>query len=209
MTLVGEKRIHILTEKRRKVDDFEKRSLFQSVQSLILASKRGNWVYQNVLFTTTNWINGCWWFQIAKKLIQDIFITIKRSDVYGLLTDEVTVISNICQLVSFVKYYHCSKEKAEIVFFDCSNLYEFHENVATNVDIPCITEKFQELQIEISTLKVNRCWKRLVITSFLARFSPCLTGLKKTFETGSLNFPRISPAINKIQIRSTWSSKRL
>ena len=42
MTLVGEKRIHILTEKRRKVDDFEKRSLFQSVQSLILASKRGN-----------------------------------------------------------------------------------------------------------------------------------------------------------------------
>ena len=90
-------------------------------------------------------------------MIQDIFIIIKRSDVYGLLTDEVTVVSNICQLVSFVKYYHCNKEKAETVFSDCSNLLEFYENVAPNVDIPCITEKFQELQIEISTLKVNRC----------------------------------------------------
>ena len=42
---------------------------------------------------------------IAKTIIQDIVVKIKTSNVYGLLTDEVTDISNICQLVSFVKYY--------------------------------------------------------------------------------------------------------
>ena len=42
---------------------------------------------------------------IVKTIIQDIVVKIKTSNVYGLLTDEVTDISNICQLVSFVKYY--------------------------------------------------------------------------------------------------------
>ena len=53
-------------------------------------------------------------------------------------------------------------------------------------------------------------WKRLVITSFWARFTywhsywhlldyilSSLTGLSKTFQTGSLNFSRISLANNK------------
>ena len=42
---------------------------------------------------------------IVKTIIQDIVVKIKTSNVYGLLTDEVTDISNICQLVLFVKYY--------------------------------------------------------------------------------------------------------
>ena len=91
---------------------------------------------------------------IAKIVIQDIVVKIKRSGVYRLSTDEFTDISNICQLVSFVKYYNYSKEKAETFFIDCSNLLEFFENSLPNTGtiVSCITEKFQELQIEILNL---------------------------------------------------------
>ena len=92
---------------------------------------------------------------IAKTIIQDIVIKIKTSNVYGLLTDEVIDISNTCKLVSFVNYYDYKKEKAEAVFIDCLNLLEFSENSSPNADaiVSCITEKFQELKIEISNLK--------------------------------------------------------
>ena len=72
------------------------------------------------------------------------------------MTYEVTDISDICRLVSFVKYYVYNEEKTEIVFTDCSNLLEFSENSKPNADaiVPCITEKFQELKIKISNLKV-------------------------------------------------------
>ena len=92
---------------------------------------------------------------IAKTIIQDIVVKIKTSNVYGLLTDEVTDISNICQLVSFVKYCDYNKEKADTVFIDCSNLLEFSENYSPKADaiVSCVSEKFQELKIEISYLK--------------------------------------------------------
>ena len=93
---------------------------------------------------------------IAKAIIYDIVVKIKNiNNVCGLLTDEVTDISNIYQLVSSVKYYDYNKEKAETVFIDCSNLLEFSENSSPNADakITCVTEKFQELKIEILNLK--------------------------------------------------------
>ena len=93
---------------------------------------------------------------IAKAIIHDIVVKIKSiNNVCGLLTDEVTDISNIYQLVSSVKYYDYNKEKAETVFIDCSNLLEFSENSSPNADakITCVTEKFQELKIEILNLK--------------------------------------------------------
>ena len=93
---------------------------------------------------------------IAKAIIHDIVVKIKNiNNVCGLLTDEVTDISNIYQLVSSVKYYDYNKEKAETVFIDCSNLLEFSENSSPNADakITCVTEKFQELKIEILNLK--------------------------------------------------------
>ena len=93
---------------------------------------------------------------IAKAIIHDIVVKIKNiNNVCGLLTDEVTDISNIYQLVSSVKYYDYNKEKAETVFIDCSNLLEFSENSSPNTDatVSCITEKFQELKIKISNLK--------------------------------------------------------
>ena len=52
--------------------------------------------------------------------------------------------------ITFVKYYDCNKEKAET-----PNILEFSENSAPSADaiVPCITGKFQELNIEISNLK--------------------------------------------------------
>ena len=50
---------------------------------------------------------------IAKTIIKDIVVKIKTSNVYGLLTDKVTVISNICQLVPSVKYYDYNKESGD------------------------------------------------------------------------------------------------
>ena len=43
----------------------------------------------------------------------------------------------------------------ETAFIDCSNLLEFSENSSPNANaiVSCITEKFQELQIQISNLK--------------------------------------------------------
>ena len=71
------------------------------------------------------------------------------------MIDEVLDISISCQLVSFVKYNDYNKEKAETVFIDCSNLLRFSDYSSPNADavVSCITEKFQERQIEISNLK--------------------------------------------------------
>ena len=48
---------------------------------------------------------------IVKTIIQDIVVKIKTSNVYGLLTDEVTDIFNICQPVSFVNITIITKRK--------------------------------------------------------------------------------------------------
>ena len=43
----------------------------------------------------------------ARTIIQDLVNNTKKSNFCALLTDEVTFISNICQLVSFVKFFRC------------------------------------------------------------------------------------------------------
>ena len=45
---------------------------------------------------------------IAKTIVSDLIGKIKDSDVFGLLTDEVTDVSNMCQLES-VKYFDLEK----------------------------------------------------------------------------------------------------
>ena len=57
--------------------------------------------------------------------MKTFFKKIKESEVYGFLTDGVTDISNICQLVSFVKYFDIDKGQADTVFFDCSDLLSY------------------------------------------------------------------------------------
>ena len=64
-------------------------------------------------------------------------------------------ISNLCQLVSFVKLYDIDKEKTDTVFLDCSDLLEHSPNASRDADaiVTFITKIFKELTIEISKLK--------------------------------------------------------
>ena len=61
------------------------------------------------------------------------------------MADEVTNISNIRQLILFLKYCDYNKEKVETGFIDCSR----------NADaiVSFITDQLQELKIEILHLK--------------------------------------------------------
>ena len=79
---------------------------------------------------------------IAKVIIEDLVSKIKKSNVYSLLIDEVTDISNVCQLVSFVKLYDVDKEKADTVFLDCSDLLEHSPDASPDADaiVTCITK---------------------------------------------------------------------
>ena len=92
---------------------------------------------------------------ISQTIIQDLVEKIKESNVYGLLTDEVTDVSNICQLVSFIKYFDMNKGTADTVFIDCSDLLKYSPVASPNADaiVSCITKKFDELHIEIAKLK--------------------------------------------------------
>ena len=92
---------------------------------------------------------------IAQTIVDDLVIKIKQSDVFGLLTDEVTDISNICQLVSFIKYFEEEKGKADTVFIDCSDLLNFSPKASpgANAIVSCLAEKFKELNLEVAKLK--------------------------------------------------------
>ena len=59
------------------------------------------------------------------------------------LTDEVTDISNICQLVSFVKFFDTEKGQTNTVFLDWSHLLSYSLDSSPNADaiVACITKK--------------------------------------------------------------------
>ena len=92
---------------------------------------------------------------VARTIIQDLVNNIKKSNFYALLTDEVTDISNICQLVSVVKFFDVDKGKADTAFLDCSDLLEYSIDASPNADaiVTCLTKKMQELAVEIGNLK--------------------------------------------------------
>ena len=92
---------------------------------------------------------------IARTIIQDLVNNIKKSNFYALLTDEVKDISNICQLVSFVKFFDVDKRKADTAFLDGSDLLEHSVDASSNADaiVTCFTKKMQKLAMEIGNLK--------------------------------------------------------
>ena len=92
---------------------------------------------------------------IARTIIQDLVNNIKKSNFYALLTDEVTDILNICQLVSFVKFFDVDKGKADTAFLDCADLLEHSIDASPNADaiVTCLTKKMQELAMERGNLK--------------------------------------------------------
>lgn len=91
---------------------------------------------------------------LSQTIVEDMVEKIRHSEFYGLLTDEVTDISNICQLVTFIKLFDVEKGHADTIFIDCSDLLSHSPTASPNADsiVTCISKKFQELNIEIKKL---------------------------------------------------------
>ena len=91
---------------------------------------------------------------IARTIIDDVVEKIKESNVYGFLTDEVTDIANICQLVSFVKYFDKDKGKSDTVFIDVSDLLSYSETSSPDAEsiVKCVEKRFEELTMDITKL---------------------------------------------------------
>ena len=67
---------------------------------------------------------------IKEKLIQKI----KDSHAYALLTDEVTDISNICHLLTFLRYYDIEEGTTKTSFVHTSDLLEESETTSTDAE---------------------------------------------------------------------------
>ena len=80
---------------------------------------------------------------------------IKKSPFFGIVTDEVTDIANIQNLVTFVKLYDEEKGKAETVFIDSTDLLQFSETNAANSKTiyNCLNNLISSLGLELKNLK--------------------------------------------------------
>ena len=80
---------------------------------------------------------------------------IRKSPLLGILTDEVTDISNVQNLVIFIKYYDHEKREALTAFLDFTDLFNFSE---TNSDDSqtihdCLINLISNLKLELPNLK--------------------------------------------------------
>lgn len=119
---------------------------------------------------------------LADTIVCELVEKIKASGVFGLLTDEVTDISNICQLVSFIKYYDEEKGTPNTVFIDCSDLLSFSADNSPNAEaiVSCLLNRFEQLKLEISKLQAFASDGASVMTGAKAGVAARLKILNKT-----------------------------
>ena len=105
--------------------------------------KRSNTVLKELVLTLGD--------QLTKDNIQEI----KKSNAYGLLTDEVTDLSNTLQLVIFIKYYDQNLGDAWTRFVDVGDVLE--GSVATTATAEtihdCLINLLNSLDLKIQTAK--------------------------------------------------------
>ena len=92
---------------------------------------------------------------LSSIIVEDVVLKIKNSKCYGLLTDEVTDISNMCQLVTFIKYFDYEIGNTSTKFVDSSDLLEKSEEASPNADavVNCLVAMLNQLDLELSDLK--------------------------------------------------------
>ena len=71
---------------------------------------------------------------IAGRVTRGLISNPKKSNFYALLMDELTDIWNMCQLVSFVKFFDVDRGNVETVFLDCSNHSEYSLDASPDAD---------------------------------------------------------------------------
>lgn len=69
---------------------------------------------------------------IGEAIREDVVEKIRKSHAFGLLTDEVTDISNTAQLITFAKYYNVEIGDAETRFVGLSDLLADSEDTSAN-----------------------------------------------------------------------------
>ena len=66
---------------------------------------------------------------LGSQVKQNLIKRIKKSALFGVLTDKVTDIANIQNLLTFIKFYDEEKWKADAVFIDSIDLLHFFETM--------------------------------------------------------------------------------
>ena len=91
---------------------------------------------------------------IANQIKEDLLTKIKASPFFGILTDEVTDITNIQNLVTFIKYIDNETGEARTPFIDSSDILHFSKtNSADSETIhDCLVDLISKLGLELKTL---------------------------------------------------------
>ena len=92
---------------------------------------------------------------LGDQLTEDIIQEIKKSNVYGLLMDEVTNLSNTLQLVTFIKYYDQNLEDTWTRFVNVSDVLEGSVDTAATAETihDCLINLLNSLDLKIQNAK--------------------------------------------------------
>ena len=92
---------------------------------------------------------------LSSTIVEGLTKRIKNSKCFGLLTDEVTDISNVQQLVTFIKFFDMEKGDTSTVFVDSSDLLEQSEEGFPNANaiLNCLVKMLDRLGFDLSHLK--------------------------------------------------------
>ena len=106
-------------------------------------TKRSNTVLKKLVLTLGD--------QLKENIIQEI----KKTNVYGLLTDEVTDLSNTLQLVTFIKYYDQNLGDARTCFVNVNDVLEGSVDTTATAETihDCLINLLNSLDLKIQNAK--------------------------------------------------------
>ena len=96
--------------------------------------------------------------QLKENIIQEI----KKTNVYGLLTDEVTDLSNTLQLVTFIKYYDQNLGDARTRFVNVNDVLEGSVDTTATAETihDCLINLLNSLDLKIQNAKALHLMER-------------------------------------------------
>ena len=99
---------------------------------------------------------------LGDQLMEDIIQEIKRSNVYGLLMDEVMDLSNTHQLVTFIKYYDQNLRDARTRFVNVSDVLEGSVDTTATAETihDCLIILLNSLDLKIQNAKALHLMER-------------------------------------------------
>ena len=119
---------------------------------------------------------------LGDQLTEDIIQEIKKSNVYGLLTDEVTDLSNTLQLVTFIKYYDQNLGDGRTRFVDVSDVLEGSVDTTATAETihDCLINLLNSLELKIQNAKAFTSvmtGNQISVSARLSEYENCQTML--------------------------------